>query len=360
MCTRRSWALPRGLGRPVVVRVWRDAARSSLAAPVRRPRMARARADGCRLIRRGAAGLGNPAGAGARGGQEHTGRQGRRRVVRERLAGLAAAPRGRERPLPPRPPPPPPVVAALAGAGDWPVAHAAPAPRGRGRPPPRGEPVTLSRAPPCVDQGRDLVGLSLSPPGRPMRPGRAERRPHDAPRPGPPRWAPRAPSPPARAAASASGAPGPGRSSPASRGAPARSPRGGLAIAPGTTPPPTSPRRAKPGGPGTRPGPATARRPPPSGSPRARAGAPSSCPASISIPALPPGARGGAAVPPQAVAAGRPPLAPATRHRPPGLPRPPPPQRNSHALQVDPIRRRQPRRRQTLLLPRRTQLMLRT
>ncbi len=172
MCTRRSWALPRGLGRPVVVRVWRDAARSSLAAPVRRPRMARARADGCRLIRRGAAGLGNPAGAGARGGQEHTGGQGRRRVVREHLAGLATS-RGRG-------------------------GHAASRPRGAprgasGRPPPRGEPVTRSRAPPCVDQVRDLVGLSLSPPARARglgvdakRPRPARARPHDAPRPGPP------------------------------------------------------------------------------------------------------------------------------------------------------------------------------
>ncbi len=122
-------ALPRGLGRPVVVRVWRDAARSSLVAPVRRPRMARARADGCRLIRRGAEGLGNPAGAGALGGQEHTGGKGG--AVSCGSVSRASRPRGAPRGASGRCPP---VVAALAGAGDWPVAHAAPAPRGRGRP----------------------------------------------------------------------------------------------------------------------------------------------------------------------------------------------------------------------------------
>ncbi len=204
MCTRRSWALPRGLGRPVVVRVWRDAARSSLAAPVRRPRMARA----------GGAGPPAPAWRGGSGQSGRGGRAGRAGAhggarAAPCRAGASRGPRGRAGRRGERAAVAPPWSRrSLAQA-----TGRSPAPRRRlggagGRPPPRGEPVTRSRAPPCVDKVRDLVGRSLSPPARArglggdakrqrqararpppvrrMRPGMAERRPHDAPRPGPP------------------------------------------------------------------------------------------------------------------------------------------------------------------------------
>ncbi len=87
--------MPRGLGRPVAVLVLSDSDRSSLAAQVRRPRIARARADRGRMRRRGAEGLGNQAVAAALGVHEPPVGQGRRRCVRARLAGRSPPARAR-------------------------------------------------------------------------------------------------------------------------------------------------------------------------------------------------------------------------------------------------------------------------
>ncbi len=108
MCTRRSWRCPAvwagpwwcGSGGMRPGRLWRR----RFVAPGWR-----ARADGCRLRRRGAAGLGNPAGAGALGVHEHTGGDGG--AVSCGSVSRASRPRGAPRGAsgrcpPPRPTPP--------------------------------------------------------------------------------------------------------------------------------------------------------------------------------------------------------------------------------------------------------------
>src|SRR3546814_18143062 len=91
--------MARGRGRPVAALVLSPEERSYLERQVRRHRVARSLSERSRVILRCADGLSNKAVAADLGLHEHTVGKWRRRFLKERLAGLAAAPRpGRPRP----------------------------------------------------------------------------------------------------------------------------------------------------------------------------------------------------------------------------------------------------------------------
>ena len=83
----------RGVGRPTAVVVLSEAERAYLERQVRRRRIARSRAERCRMILRCAAGLSSKAVAAELGVHEHTVGKWRRRFVQARLAGLGDEPR---------------------------------------------------------------------------------------------------------------------------------------------------------------------------------------------------------------------------------------------------------------------------
>ena len=208
--------MARGIGRPMAVLVLSDEERSYLEGQARRRRVARSLSDRCRMILRCADGLTNKAVAIELGVHEHTVGKWRRRFLKERIDGLSDEPRpGRPRTLTDE------QVAAViertlettpADATHWSLRSMA---RESGLShttvrriwaafsvqPHRSETFKLSSDPLFVDKVRDIVGLYLSPPDRalvlcvdeksqiqaldrtqpvlPMLPGMPERRTHD-------------------------------------------------------------------------------------------------------------------------------------------------------------------------------------
>ena len=173
--------MARSIGRPMAVLVLSDEERSYLERQVRRRRVARSISDRCRMILHCADGLTNKAVAAELGVHEHTVGKWRRRFLKERIEGLSDEPRpGRPRTLTDE------QVAEViertlettpADATHWSIRSMA---RESGLShttirriwaafsvqPHRSETFKLSGDPLFVDKVRDIIGLYLSPPDR--------------------------------------------------------------------------------------------------------------------------------------------------------------------------------------------------
>ena len=173
--------MARSIGRPMAVLVLSDEERSYLERQVRRRRVARSISDRCRMILHCADGLTNKAVAAELGVHEHTVGKWRRRFLKERIDGLSDEPRpGRPRTLTDE------QVAEViertlettpADATHWSIRSMA---RETGLShttirriwaafsvqPHRSETFKLSGNPLFVDKVRDIIGLYLSPPDR--------------------------------------------------------------------------------------------------------------------------------------------------------------------------------------------------